>query len=87
MDERFEHTQAPGVAHRQQTRQHGLTVVTVVFGDPPPHLVFERIEFGAAIGPRMGHGDQLGVAQVFAHRISGNPQLDRDVLNRFALSC
>jgi hypothetical protein len=85
MHESFEHTQASGVAHLQQTRQHGLTVVTVVFRDPPPHLLFERIKFGAAIGPRMRHGDQLGVAQVFAHRISGNPQLDRDVLNRFAL--
>ena len=87
MHKGFEDTQAAGVAHLQQTRQHRLTVVAVIFGDPPPHLVFERIEFGAAIGPRMGHGDQLGVAQVFAHRISGDPKLDRNVLNRLALSC
>jgi len=85
MHKGFEHTQASRVAHLQQTRQHRLTVVAVIFRDPPPHLLFERIEFGAAIGPRMGHGDQFGVAQVFAHRISGDPQADRDVLNRFAL--
>ncbi len=85
MHKGFEHTQASRVAHLLQTRQHGLTIGAVILGHPPPHLLFERVEFGAAIGSRMGQSDQLGVAQIFAHRISGDPQGDRNVLNRFAL--
>ena len=29
----------------------------------------------------MRHDDQLGMAQIFAHRISGDPQRERNVLN------
>src|SRR5579864_2686941 len=31
MDKGFEHAQAPGIAQRQQTRQHGLTIVAMIF--------------------------------------------------------
>jgi len=34
----------------------------------------------------MGHGDQFGVAQVFAHRVPGYAQCDRDVLNGLSLA-
>jgi len=81
MDKGLEHTQAPGVAHRQQTRQHGLTVVTVILADPLLDLLFDRIQFGSTVRSRMGHGDQLGVTQLLAPRIPGDAQGHRDVLN------
>ena len=73
MDKGFEHAQAAGVAHGQQTRQHGLAVVTVILLDPLLDLLFERIELRATIGPRMGHAREFRMTQILAHRIPGQP--------------
>ncbi len=86
MDKGLEHAQAPSVAQRLQTRQHGLAIVAVVLLDPPLDLFFERIQFGTSIGTRTRHGDQFRMAQILAYRVPGYSQLDRDVLNGLSLS-
>ena len=45
MDKRFEHTQASRVAHRQQARQHRLTVVAMVLADPSLNLLLKAETF------------------------------------------
>ena len=59
----------------------------MIFLDPLLDLFLERIKLGTTIGTRVGHGDQFRVAQVFAHRVPGYAQGDRDVLNGLALAC
>src|SRR5205814_8908527 len=60
-------------------------IVAVVLFDPVLNLLLERIEFGMPVGSRMRHGHQLRMTQILAHRIPGELELNRDLLNRFAL--